>query len=172
MTDKLTIAMAQINPTVGDIDGNVARILAARDRSVGADLVVYSELVLSGYPPEDLVLKPFFQERPTNLKIKGGTEAFNDFISLGSNFCSEVRDGMLVTNPEIDAQLQDSKFLCFRSGRMLVMKISCHRNASCKSITQPRTVYSVSCIARSDPPIPLPSRCFQMFANCNCLPKN
>ena len=63
MTDKLTIAMAQINPTVGDIDGNVARILAARDRSVGADLVVYSELVLSGYPPEDLVLKPFFQDK-------------------------------------------------------------------------------------------------------------
>ena len=63
MTDKLTIAMAQINPTVGDIGGNVARILAARDRSVGADLVVYSELVLSGYPPEDLVLKPFFQDR-------------------------------------------------------------------------------------------------------------
>ena len=63
MTDKLTNAMAQINPTVGDIGGNVARILAARDRSVGADLVVYSELVLSGYPPEDLVLKPFFQDR-------------------------------------------------------------------------------------------------------------
>ncbi len=62
MTDKLTIAMAQINPTVGDIDGNVARILSARDRSAGADLVVYSELVLSGYPPEDLVLKPFFQD--------------------------------------------------------------------------------------------------------------
>jgi NAD+ synthase len=63
MTDKLTIAMAQINPIVGDIGGNVARILDARDRALGADLVVYSELVLSGYPPEDLVLKPFFQDQ-------------------------------------------------------------------------------------------------------------
>jgi len=63
MTDKLTIAMAQINPTVGDIDGNVARILAAREKSEGADLVVFPELVLSGYPPEDLVLKPFFQDK-------------------------------------------------------------------------------------------------------------
>ena len=63
MTDRLTIAMAQINPTVGDIDGNVERILAAREKALGADLVVYSELVLCGYPPEDLVLKPFFQDK-------------------------------------------------------------------------------------------------------------
>ncbi|MDD9905874.1 MAG: NAD+ synthase [Rhodospirillaceae bacterium] len=63
MTDRLTIAMAQINPTVGDIDGNAERILAAREKSAGADLVVYSELVLCGYPPEDLVLKPFFQDK-------------------------------------------------------------------------------------------------------------
>ncbi len=63
MTDRLTIALAQINPTVGDIEGNADRILAARDKAVGADLVVYTELVLCGYPPEDLVLKPFFQDK-------------------------------------------------------------------------------------------------------------
>ncbi|NKB57472.1 MAG: NAD+ synthase [Alphaproteobacteria bacterium] len=63
MTDRLTIALAQINPTVGDIEGNADRILAARDKAKGADLVVYSELVLCGYPPEDLVLKPFFQDK-------------------------------------------------------------------------------------------------------------
>ncbi len=65
MTDSLVIAIAQINPTVGDIDGNVARILDARARAAaqGADLVVYSELVVIGYPPEDLVLKPALQAR-------------------------------------------------------------------------------------------------------------
>ncbi len=63
MTDKLNIAIAQINPTVGDIDGNAQRILAARMDAHKADLVVFSELVLCGYPPEDLVLKPAFQER-------------------------------------------------------------------------------------------------------------
>jgi NAD+ synthase len=63
MTDKLTIALAQINPTVGDIRRNAERILAARKKAAGADLVVYSELVLCGYPPEDLVLKPFFQDK-------------------------------------------------------------------------------------------------------------
>jgi NAD+ synthase len=57
---KLTIALAQLNPTVGDIDGNLARIRDARDRAAaaGADLVVMSELALIGYPPEDLVLRP------------------------------------------------------------------------------------------------------------------
>ncbi len=56
----LTIALAQINPTVGDIDGNLARIRNARDRAAAehADLVVLPELAIIGYPPEDLVLRP------------------------------------------------------------------------------------------------------------------
>ncbi len=56
----LSIAFAQMNPTVGDVAGNLARVRRARDRSreLGADLVVFSELVLVGYPPEDLVLRP------------------------------------------------------------------------------------------------------------------
>jgi len=62
-TDRLAIAIAQLNPTVGDIAGNAekarrARAQAARD---GADLVALPELFLSGYPPEDLVLKPALQ---------------------------------------------------------------------------------------------------------------
>ncbi|MGY8961436.1 MAG: nitrilase-related carbon-nitrogen hydrolase, partial [Alphaproteobacteria bacterium] len=63
MTDRLKIALAQLNPIVGDIDGNAGRIRAARDTAKDADLIVFSELVLSGYPPEDLVLKPFFQDK-------------------------------------------------------------------------------------------------------------
>ena len=63
MTQELAIALAQINPTVGDVAGNLAKIRAARGeaRRLGADLVLFSELVVSGYPPEDLVLKPAFQ---------------------------------------------------------------------------------------------------------------
>jgi NAD+ synthase len=62
--DRLVIALAQISPTVGDIDGNLARLRAARAQAAafGADLVLTPELFLSGYPPEDLVLKPAFQE--------------------------------------------------------------------------------------------------------------
>jgi NAD+ synthase len=62
MTDRLIIAMAQLDPTVGDIDGNLAKLARARAEAtaMGADLVVASELYVAGYPPEDLVLKPAF----------------------------------------------------------------------------------------------------------------
>ena len=63
MTDRLNIALAQLNPTVGDIEGNIAKIRQARQQvRDGADLVVFTELMVSGYPPEDLVLKPAFQD--------------------------------------------------------------------------------------------------------------
>jgi NAD+ synthase len=63
-TDRLVISLAQLNPTVGDVAGNVARLRAAlaEARGQGADLLVTPELFLSGYPPEDLVLKPCFIE--------------------------------------------------------------------------------------------------------------
>ncbi|HEY0521155.1 MAG TPA: NAD+ synthase [Ilumatobacteraceae bacterium] len=59
---SLRIALAQLNPTVGDLDGNVAKIIAAYDRAdaAGCDIVAFTELGISGYPPEDLVLKPGF----------------------------------------------------------------------------------------------------------------
>ncbi len=62
MTDTLKIAVAQLNPIVGDVAGNAAKARAARAEaaSMGADLLVLSELFLSAYPPEDLVLKPAF----------------------------------------------------------------------------------------------------------------
>ena len=64
MTDSLAIALAQVNPTVGDIDGNIGLAHRARAEAAqrGADLVVMTELMVSGYPPEDLVLRPAFQE--------------------------------------------------------------------------------------------------------------
>ncbi|MEQ9574803.1 MAG: nitrilase-related carbon-nitrogen hydrolase, partial [Rhodospirillales bacterium] len=65
MTDSLAIAIAQINPTVGDVAGNLALVQNARAEAakLGADLVVTGELALCGYPPEDLVLKRTFQDR-------------------------------------------------------------------------------------------------------------
>jgi NAD+ synthase len=63
MSDRFRIALAQLNPVMGDIAGNCAKARAARDaaRAQAADLVLFSELFITGYPPEDLVLKPALQ---------------------------------------------------------------------------------------------------------------
>jgi NAD+ synthase len=63
MTDRLIIALAQMNQSVGDLEGNAAAILTMRERARGADLLLCPELQLTGYPPEDLVLKPEFLRR-------------------------------------------------------------------------------------------------------------
>jgi len=59
---KLRIALAQINVTVGDIEGNIKKILAAtaKAKEIGAHIVAFPELCVPGYPPEDLLLKPQF----------------------------------------------------------------------------------------------------------------
>jgi NAD+ synthase (glutamine-hydrolysing) len=79
----MKIAIAQMNVTVGDLAGNVARIadFARRARSQGADLVVTPELALCGYPPEDLLLRADFLETCQH--------AMDDLVA-------RVRDGTLV----------------------------------------------------------------------------
>src|SRR5581483_6905684 len=61
--NRLAIAIAQLNPVVGDVSGNAEKVRRARARAKadGADLVIFPELFIAGYPPEDLVLKPAFQ---------------------------------------------------------------------------------------------------------------
>jgi NAD+ synthase (glutamine-hydrolysing) len=58
----LRVALAQINTTIGDLEGNVARVAeyAERARDAGADIVSFPELTITGYPPEDLLLRPRF----------------------------------------------------------------------------------------------------------------
>jgi len=87
MTDKLQIALAQANPTVGDVQGNLAlaREIRAEAAGLGADLVLFPELFLIGYPPEDLVLKQALQD---------------DAIAAAETLAAETGDGgpaMLLT---------------------------------------------------------------------------
>jgi len=65
MTDRLRIALAQMNQRVGDLEGNAGAMLELRRKAAvdGADLLICPELQLVGYPPEDLVLKPEFVRR-------------------------------------------------------------------------------------------------------------
>src|SRR5271156_6189497 len=61
----MKIALAQFNPTIGDFEGNRARILqlAREAQAGGADLAVFSELCICGYPPQDLIERPSFAAR-------------------------------------------------------------------------------------------------------------
>src|SRR5438876_6707879 len=72
---QLRLAMAQVNVVVGDVDGNLQKILDWMDRArdVDADIVTFPELALTGYPPEDLLLKPQF--------IDANLEALDKIVS-------------------------------------------------------------------------------------------
>jgi NAD+ synthase (glutamine-hydrolysing) len=76
------IALGQINPTVGDLDGNVAKMAAwtARATGAGADLVCFPELAVTGYPPEDLVLRPEF--------VRDNLEAMEDLARRTADGCA------------------------------------------------------------------------------------
>src|SRR6201996_6468689 len=62
MVDRYRIALAQLNPVMGDIAGNLKRAREARAKARSSDVILFSELFIVGYSPEDLVLKPALQD--------------------------------------------------------------------------------------------------------------
>src|SRR4051794_14975008 len=107
MTDRLRIALAQMNQRVGDLAGNAEAILETRRRSAEADLLLVPELQLTGYPPEDLVLKPEFVRRSmewTEKLIEATTEPGPALL-----FGSVIAEGGLTYNA----------FILADGGRML-----------------------------------------------------
>ena len=83
---RLRVAIAQINVTVGDFAGNTARIMGrvAEARDLGADVVVFPELAICGYPPEDLLLKPQFveQNRRCLQEVTAGSEGLTVVVGF------------------------------------------------------------------------------------------
>ena len=94
MADTLKITLAQLNQSVGDLAGNAAAMLAARERAKTSDLIVFPELQLIGYPPEDLILKPaLIQRAAAELdKLAKATTSPGPAMLVGSVF---VQDGAL-----------------------------------------------------------------------------
>lgn len=86
MTERLCIALAQLNQRVGDLPGNAAAILRAREQARGADLLLVPELQLTGYPPEDLVLKPEFLRRTEEeaARLVAATAGDGPAVAFGS----------------------------------------------------------------------------------------
>jgi NAD+ synthetase len=115
----LKVALAQINPTVGDLAGNEAKILAAYRRGIdaGAELVLCPELSVTGYPPRDLLLKKGFITR--NLELLDRLAAATGKVALMVGFVgkNELRPGREVTNSV--ALLQHGKIAATRAKTLL-----------------------------------------------------
>ena len=103
----MKIAIAQINCTVGDLAGNVSRILdfAARARAQAADILITPELAICGYPPEDLLLRDdFYRDCEAALaRLAAGTSGITVVVghprqSRGKryNAASVIRDGKII----------------------------------------------------------------------------
>ncbi len=94
MTNQLNIAIAQLNQRVGDLTGNAAAMLEWRAKAESADLIVFPEQQLIGYPAEDLVLKPAFAARAAEelAKLAAATADGGPAMLVGSIF---VDDGAL-----------------------------------------------------------------------------
>jgi NAD+ synthase/NAD+ synthase (glutamine-hydrolysing) len=104
----VSIAVAQLNLTVGDLVGNADQIIAAVEaaRAAGADLLLTPELALSGYPPEDLLLRPDFYRACNRETARIAAAATGITVVLGHpaedgferyNAASVLRDGQLLT---------------------------------------------------------------------------
>lgn len=111
ITDTFRLAIAQLNPTVGDIAGNAVKARQARTKAaaVGADLVLFTELFIAGYPPEDLVLKPAFVDA-----CEGAVEEFARETADGG-------PGVLIGTPwRMDGKLFNA--VCLLDGGKVVAK--------------------------------------------------
>jgi NAD+ synthase len=113
---EFRITLAQLNPTVGDVEGNAAKARDARVRASaeGADLVVLPELFLCGYPPEDLVLKPAFQA-----SCRAAVEAL----------ARETADGgpaILIGTPWVDEDKLYNACALLDGGRIAALRFKCN----------------------------------------------
>ena len=86
MTQPLNIVIAQINLRVGDIEGNAARVIDIAQKHASADLILFPELTLTGYPPEDLLLRPGLHQR---------------ILSALKNICNaDIKPALLIGHPD------------------------------------------------------------------------
>src|SRR3954447_4180808 len=115
----MKVALAQINTTVGDLAGNEAKILAAYRRGVeaGADLVMFPELTITGYPPRDLLLKRSFVAE--NLAVLERLAAASGKVAMLVGFVGDNknRPGREVAN--CVALLQHGKVVTTRTKTLL-----------------------------------------------------
>ena len=118
ITSHLKIAIAQGNPTVGDLAGNIAKAQAihAEASRIGADLVVLSELFITGYPPEDLVKKPAFVEasRAATERLAASLPNDGPGMLIGTVWPEDgkVYNAVALIDGMAESKQSDSKWIC------------------------------------------------------------
>ncbi|WP_162652440.1 NAD+ synthase [Lentilitoribacter sp. Alg239-R112] len=110
--DILRIATAQLNPTVGDLSGNVEKAKTAYDDAVRhkADLVLFTELFLSGYPPEDLVLKPSF--------LKACDDALQEICAI----TADGGPGIIIGYPRQNGERRHNSIAVIDDGEIIAIR--------------------------------------------------
>jgi NAD+ synthase len=108
MTDGLQLALAQLNPVVGDIAGNLVKLRETRRKAsaAGAHLLMTPELYLCGYPPEDLVVKPSFQK------------ALEDAVQLLAKDTADGGAAVLLGTPWVEDGILYNAVLLLDQGRV------------------------------------------------------
>src|SRR5690349_423066 len=115
----MKIALGQINPTVGDFCGNAAKIISYSQeaRDCGADLILFPELAICGYPPRDLVEKPSFVTRNADTLARIAKEAPGIAVVCGLVTPAKSETGKSVMNSA--AWLRDGQ-VEFMQSKMLL----------------------------------------------------
>ncbi|MFZ3339361.1 MAG: NAD+ synthase [Terriglobales bacterium] len=115
----MKIALGQINPTVGDFSGNAAKIIhfAQRARSAGASLILFPELAVCGYPPRDLVERPWFVERNRTTVEQIAGETTGIAVICGMVTPAKAESGKSVMNSA--ALLRDGRIEFIQSKMLL-----------------------------------------------------
>ena len=114
--DEFLTTLAQLNPTVGDVEANAAKVRAARARARadGADLLVLPELFICGYPPEDLVLKPAFQA------------ACRTAVETLARETADGGPAMLIGSPWVDEGKLYNACVLLDGGRIAAQRFKCN----------------------------------------------
>ena len=118
-TVSVRIALAQINPTVGDFSGNSAKIVdfSLRAKSAGIDLILFPELSVCGYPPRDLVERPWFIDRNHKAAEEIASQTIGISVICGLVTPAKSSTGKSVMNSA--ALLRDGKIAAIQSKRLL-----------------------------------------------------